>query len=117
MYKCLNQNQDISANVANFIPLDNNSLLERLENLFKVETIAMTNLLIYDSTNDVTEWYAPLPAHIKKEKVISITNINQKAYFEYCNLDIVSNHVRVGCKVNNSSTNPSEIKALIAYFT
>ena len=36
MYKCLKQNQDISANVANFIPLDNNSLLERLENLYKV---------------------------------------------------------------------------------
>ena len=34
MYKCLKQNQDISANVANFVPLDNNSLLERLENLF-----------------------------------------------------------------------------------
>ena len=38
MYKCLKQNQDISANVANFIPLDNNSLLERLENLIKVDT-------------------------------------------------------------------------------
>ena len=35
MYKCLKQNQDISANVTNFIPLDNNSLLERLENLYK----------------------------------------------------------------------------------
>ena len=35
MYKCLKQNQDISANVANFIPLDNNSLLDRLENLSK----------------------------------------------------------------------------------
>ena len=34
MYKCLKQNQDISANVANFVPLDNNSLLEKLENLF-----------------------------------------------------------------------------------
>lgn len=33
MYKCLNQNSDMSANVANFIPLDNNSLLDRLENL------------------------------------------------------------------------------------
>ena len=33
MYKCLKQNQDISANVTNFIPLDNNSLLDRLENL------------------------------------------------------------------------------------
>ena len=33
MYKCLNQNSDVSANVANFVPLDNNSLLDRLENL------------------------------------------------------------------------------------
>ena len=37
MYKCLEQNQDISANVANFVPLDNNSLLERLENFIKVK--------------------------------------------------------------------------------
>lgn len=41
MYKCLNQNSDVSANVANFIPLDNNSLLDRLENLstFKVQEL------------------------------------------------------------------------------
>ena len=39
MYKCLNQNSDVSANVANFIPLDNNSLLERLENLFSFNLI------------------------------------------------------------------------------
>ena len=38
MYKCLNQNSDVSANVANFIPLDNNSLLDKLENLIKVDT-------------------------------------------------------------------------------
>ena len=37
MYKCLNQNSDVSANVVNFIPLDNNSLLDKLENLIKVE--------------------------------------------------------------------------------
>ena len=39
MYKCLNQNSDVSANVANFIPLDNNSLLDRLENLFSFNLI------------------------------------------------------------------------------
>ena len=43
MYKCLKQNQDISANVANFVPLDNNSLLDRLENLFKVENKDVTS--------------------------------------------------------------------------
>lgn len=37
MYKCLNQNSDVSANVANFVPLDNNSLLDRLENLSKIK--------------------------------------------------------------------------------
>ena len=44
MYKCLNQNSDVSANVANFIPLDNNSLLDRLENLstFKVQDLYST---------------------------------------------------------------------------
>lgn len=43
MYKCLKQNQDISANVTNFIPLDNNSLLERLENLYKIKTYSYNN--------------------------------------------------------------------------
>ena len=43
MYKCLNQNSDVSANVANFIPLDNNSLLDRLENLSKNTYIVLKN--------------------------------------------------------------------------
>lgn len=45
MYKCLKQNQDISANVANFIPLDNNSLLERLENLISSKTEGNNSIL------------------------------------------------------------------------
>ncbi len=43
MYKCLNQNSDVSANVANFIPLDNNSLLERLENLLTSDNFNSQN--------------------------------------------------------------------------
>ena len=49
MYKCLKQNQDISANVANFIPLDNNSLLERLENLNSFD-------ILYSKTDDFGNW-------------------------------------------------------------
>jgi hypothetical protein len=45
MYKCINQNSDISANVANFIPLDNNSLLERLENLISSKTEGNNRIL------------------------------------------------------------------------
>ena len=37
LYICKNNNSDISPNVNNYIPFDSNSLLERLENLFKVE--------------------------------------------------------------------------------
>jgi len=43
IYKCLKQNQDISANVANFIPLDNNSLLDRLENLSRKSKMLLYN--------------------------------------------------------------------------
>ena len=46
MYKCLNQNSDVSANVANFIPLDNNSLLDRLENLMRVIEVDTSNFTI-----------------------------------------------------------------------
>ena len=45
MYKCLKQNQDISANVANFVPLDNNSLLDRLENLISSKTEGNNSIL------------------------------------------------------------------------
>ena len=58
MYKCLNQNSDVSANVANFVPLDNNSLLDRLENLLTFDNFNSQNqgwfkiagrLLVYGS--------------------------------------------------------------------
>ena len=65
MYKCLKQNQDISANVANFIPLDNNSLLERLENLFKYE--------VKDATNRVTNCKSATLRKIKLDRLCIMT--------------------------------------------
>ena len=58
MYKCLNQNSDVSANVANFVPLDNNSLLEKLENLYttKEEKTKLTLSQINNvNLNTITE--------------------------------------------------------------
>ena len=59
MYKCINQNNDTSANVANFKPLDNNSLDENMNKLavlvqnnisdkgfFKVSIYKLSNILI-----------------------------------------------------------------------
>ena len=37
LYLCKNNNTDISANINNYIAMDNHSILERLENLYKIE--------------------------------------------------------------------------------
>ena len=63
MYKCLNQNSDMSANVANFIPLDNNSLLERLE-----------NVLSFYATY---EWGSKITGNLNLDK-ISLNNTDYK---------------------------------------
>ena len=88
-----------------------------MENLFKTEILSMTNLLGYIAGTDTTEWYVNLPSHIKKDKVISVTNINQASWFEYCNLDIDFNCIRVGSKGNASNVPVKNIKVLVAYFT
>lgn len=100
-----------------FIPISDYQNAKKLENLFKVEVLPMTHLLGYIAASDVTEWYANLPSHIKKEKVISITNINQGFWFEYCNLDLTASCVRVGGKGNFASVTLNSVKVLVAYFT
>lgn len=44
MYKCLNQNSDTSANVQNYVPIDNFSILERLENLSRKDVTLNVNI-------------------------------------------------------------------------
>ena len=100
-----------------FIPISDYQNAKKLENLFKIEILSMTNLLGYIAGTDTTEWYVNLPSHIKKDKVISVTNINQASWFEYCNLDIDSNCIRVGSKGNASNVPVKNIKVLVAYFT
>ena len=79
MYKCLNQNSDVSANVANFIPLDNNSLLDRLENLISFNStdniVKIGNLLI--ETVQVTGYAGIRTGHIRTnfKKIYSISAI------------------------------------------
>ena len=71
MYKCLKQNQDISANVANFIPLDNNSLLERLENLntkHKADIASITSFRLGFNASNVLN-----TSKIKDKKIVYVT--------------------------------------------
>lgn len=100
-----------------FIPISDYQNAKKLENLFKTEVLSMTNLHGYISQADVTEWFLKLPSHIKKEKIIAVTNINQNYLFEYCNLDLADNCVRVGEKGNNAHVPLSSVQVLIAYFT
>ena len=71
MYKCLNPNSDVSANVANFIPLDNNSLLDRLENLIKIIEVDTSNftIVIYylNNTKQIVSGYMILKTNIRIE--------------------------------------------------
>ena len=71
MYKCLKQNQDISANVTNFIPLDNNSLLERLENLntkHKADIASVTSFRLGFNSSTVIN-----TSKIKDKAIIYVT--------------------------------------------
>ena len=117
MYKCLNQNSDVSANVANFIPLDNNSLLDRLENFSKLEgeslyvpnanfinvyKIAGMVTLIFDSgtaffnkTNtpifNIPEKYRPNEALYFSASYRNNTKSN--TFFLYANGDLIKSEV------------------------
>ena len=116
-YECIADTNLTYNDVSKFRAISNKPISDKLENLFKTEILSMTHLLGYIAAADVTEWYVNLPSHIKKEKVISITNINQGFWTEYCNLDLASNCVRMGGKGNFSSVPPSGLQVLIAYFT
>ena len=72
MYKCLNQNSDVSANVTNFIPLDNNSLLDRLENLITFEDYNALKVKIINVT---------LTANVATGDSISVNEIPNNAVF------------------------------------
>ena len=69
MYKCINQNSDISANVANFIPLDNNSLLDRLENLFKTREIILTKDI---DRENFSRYRGVIPSEIPASNILNI---------------------------------------------
>ena len=55
LYICKNNNSDISPNVNNYIPFDNGSILERLENLIKskvlkISTSEMKNIMTFQTS-------------------------------------------------------------------
>ena len=103
MYKCLNQNSDVSANVANFIPLDNNSLLDRLENLIKIKKYSATTqdyisinagtLIISESRIDNLKNKIGIPLN---STIVSVSTGQSAGYCEYCTYNYESDTAIVG---------------------
>ena len=92
MYKCLNQNSDVSANVANFIPLDNNSLLERLENLITSYTLKEWNILEFPNKKvlislrkkalySAAEYRYELPFEITNSVILTSSEDTENQFF------------------------------------
>ena len=116
-YECIANNNLTYNDGSKFRAISNKPILDKLENLFKVEVLSMNQLLGYLSAQNITEWAVTLPSHIKMNKIISVTNHNLGSWIEYNCLDIQSNRILVGCQGNLSAIPAANIKITVAYFT
>ena len=113
MYKCLNQNSDVSANVANFIPLDNNSLLERLENLFSFSNQSEINIIKFSNIAIVFGTFKNIEFNKSADIIIPVTlkNVSVMATPWHTgtpgNLTIMSygEKNKITIRANNNGTN------------
>ena len=69
LYLCKNNNTDVSANINNYIAMDSHSILERLENLYKVIEIDTSNFTIIinylNDTKRIVSGYVILKTNIR----------------------------------------------------
>ena len=56
LYLCKNNNTDISANINNYIAMDSNSILERLENLITIKQTGDCNVVYSDCLIGLESW-------------------------------------------------------------
>lgn len=116
-YECIANNSLTYNDGSKFRAISNKPILDKVENLFKVEVLSMNQLLGYLSAQNITEWAVTLPSHIKMNKIISVTNHNLGSWIEYNCLDIQLNRILVGCQGNLSAIPAANIKITVAYFT
>ena len=94
LYICKNNNSDISPNVNNYIPFDSNSLLERLENLYKVTILKKT---------DVDQEF------LKYFDIIHIIKVGKLVIFSGVVKQILNNGINTsGTVIGNLPYKPSE---------
>lgn len=103
LYLCKNNNTDISANVNNYIAMDSNSLLERLENLIKIKKYFATTqdyisinagtLIISESRIDNLKNKIGIPLN---STIVSVSTGQSAGYCEYCTYNYESDTAIVG---------------------
>ena len=76
LYICKNNNSDISPNINNYIPFDNGSILERLENLSKYKEEVVTRI---SNKNTKATFVLMALGHIR---IVSFVNINVHNSYE-----------------------------------
>ena len=115
-FECTQNNSLTYNDNTKFKAISNKTISDRLDNLFKVETLSATNFTGYNSATNTTEWYSTLPSWIKARNIIAVTNENGGVWGEHCNIDYLSNCIRIGCLGDASSLQLSLVKVTVAYF-
>jgi hypothetical protein len=120
MYKCLNQNSDVSANVSNFVPLDNNSLLDRLENLIKIKSYSIITQDSLVIQNGILVFSEIVISNFKNKigipsnsTIVSISAAQTSGYCEYVTYNYESDTAAIGHIV--PSSNPRNATINVAY--
>ena len=76
LFLCKRNNTDISANINNYIAMDSNSLLERLENLFKIKVYEVTNFILSDQTSIKNYYSTSMYLDIPHDKILSVQAVD-----------------------------------------
>ena len=127
MYKCINQNNDTSANVANFIPLDNNSLGEKIDKLYMNMTILFykggslipngtsVKLPDYITYNNITSYYFEVRFYGGISLLIRFTNSTNTNIVKYKFFNDIEFELDTNTNILKVINNANQLLTLTVY--
>ena len=120
LYICKNNNSDISPNINNYIPFDNNSLFERLENLIKIKSYSIITQDSLVIQNGILVFSEIVISNFKNKigipsnsTIVSISAAQTSGYCEYVTYNYESDTAAIGHIV--PSSNPRNATINVAY--
>jgi hypothetical protein len=127
MYKCINQNNNTSANVANFIPLDNNSLGEKIDKLYMNMTILFykggalipngtsVKLPDYITYNNITSYYFEVRFYGGISLLIRFTNSTNTNIVKYKFFNDIEFELDTNTNILKVINNANQLLTLTVY--